>query len=186
MNTGRYGGSADCVHLGLVLAELARYYNLPKNIWGLSTKSIKLDAQYGYEASTQTLMAYLAGADEIYSMGLLGASQILSLDKAIFDNHIARQLEYVVNPVNLDDTHLQYKLIERVGVGGEFLTQRETLRYTREEYNPVWPPYGKELLDLIHEETLEILHTHKPLNLPLGSEQALKELLQEADKALRE
>ena len=74
MNTGRYGGSADCVHLGLILAEMAKFYNLPKNIWGMSTRSTHLDAQYGHEATAQTLMAYLGGADEIYSVGLLGIS----------------------------------------------------------------------------------------------------------------
>jgi hypothetical protein len=39
------------------------------------------------------LLAYLAGVDEIYSMGLLDSSQTLSLDKLVLDNHLARELE---------------------------------------------------------------------------------------------
>jgi len=186
MNTGNYGGSADCVHLGLVLAEIADHYNLPKNIWGMSTKSTKIDAQYGHEATAQTLMAYLAGADEIYSVGLLGAAQILSLEKAVLDNNILRQLEVMVTPINLDDDHLQYELIEKVGVGGEFLTQRETLNYTRKEYIPMWPRYKQNLMESIHEEAWEILYSHQPPVLPCGAEQTLNELLAEADQALKE
>ncbi len=186
MNTGNYGGSADCVHLGLVLAEMARFYDLPKNIWGMSTKSTHLDAQYGYEAAAQTLMAYLGGADEIYSVGLLGAAQILSLDKAVLDSHIIQHLETMVTPVSLDDEHLQAELIEKVGVGGEYLTWRETLNYTRKEYLPMWPPYGKEMIELVHQEALEILHNHQPLPLPEGAESRLAEIIKEADQALKE
>lgn len=186
MNTGNYGGSADCVHLGLTLAELANYYQLPKNIWGLSTKSTQIDAQYGHEATAQTLMAYLAGADEIYSVGLLGAAQILSLEKAVLDNHIIRQLEVMVTPINLDDEHLQYELIEKVGVGGEFLTQRETLQYTRQEYIPLWPPYKQNLMEQIHQEALDILAKHQPPPLPSGAEEKLSEIIREADRALKD
>jgi trimethylamine--corrinoid protein Co-methyltransferase len=186
MNTGRYGGSADCVHLGLILAEMAKYYNLPKNIWGMSTRSTHLDAQYGHEATAQTLMAYLGGADEIYSVGLLGAAQILSLDKAVLDNHLIRQLEHMITPVNLDEEHLQYDLIKRVGVGGEYLTQRETLDYTRKEYLPLWPPHGQDLIKEVHQQALDILHNHQPPPLPPGADVLINEILAEADQVFKE
>jgi trimethylamine--corrinoid protein Co-methyltransferase len=67
MQTGRYGGGADGFGVGAALINLARYYDLPANLFGLSTKSKKIDAQYGYEAVAGTMLAYLAGADEIRS-----------------------------------------------------------------------------------------------------------------------
>jgi trimethylamine:corrinoid methyltransferase-like protein len=76
----------------LALCDLARFYNLPVNLWGLSTSSGNLDALYGHEATAYGLLAYLAGVDEIYSMGLLGNAQILSLEKMVLDNHLARQI----------------------------------------------------------------------------------------------
>ena len=78
MHTGRYGGSVDGHAMRLALCDMARFYNLPVNLWGLSTVSETLDALYGYEATTQGLLAILAGVDEIYSMGLLGSARILS------------------------------------------------------------------------------------------------------------
>jgi trimethylamine--corrinoid protein Co-methyltransferase len=47
MQTGRYGGSADGHAMRLALLDLARFYNLPANLWGLSSTSQQLDALYG-------------------------------------------------------------------------------------------------------------------------------------------
>lgn len=184
MQTGRYGGSPDGHTLRLGLCEMARFYNLPSNLWGLSTASKSIDALYGYEATTACLLAVLAGADEIYSMGLLGSAQILSLEKMVLDNHLARQIAVMNAPPILDDEHLQTELIERVGIGGHYLRQRETRAYTRREYIPVWPPAGKSVLELAREEALEIANHHQPPPLPEGAEDKIENLLREADIAL--
>ncbi|HSG43256.1 MAG TPA: trimethylamine methyltransferase family protein [Anaerolineales bacterium] len=184
MRTGRYGGSADGFGTGAALINMAQHYDIPANMWGMSTKSKQLDAQYGYESFAGTMLAYLAGADEIYSHGLLGAAQILSLDKMVADNHIIHQIEAMLTPAKMDDAHLQVDLIKQVGVGGEFLTKRETLQYTRQEYIPMWPPHGIDLINLIHAEAQEIIQTHTPPPLPEGTEARIQEILEEADKAL--
>ncbi len=142
MQTGRYGGSADGQAMRLALCDLARFYHLPVNIWGLATASDELDAQYGHEATSHCLLAHLCGADEIYSMGLLGSAQILSLDKMVLDNHLARQIALMAQPLLVDDEHLQADLIERVGIGGHYLGQRETRTFTRSEYVPGLAPGG--------------------------------------------
>jgi len=184
MRTGRYGGSADGHGLRLALCNMARFYNLPANLWGLSTFSHKLDAQYGFEAITTTLLACLAGADEIYSIGLLGSAQTLSLDKMVLDNHLARQLEVMVKPVLVDEAHLQADLIERTGIGGSFLTQRETRTFTRQAYVPMWPPAGKGMLEIAHAEALGILHNHRPPPLPADAKEKIKAILAKATKML--
>jgi trimethylamine--corrinoid protein Co-methyltransferase len=168
----------------LALCDLARFYNLPVNLWGLSTASDILDALYGYEATTCALLASLAGVDEIYSMGLLGNAQILSLDKMVLDNHLARQIATMARPLLVDQEHLQADLIERVGIGGHFLGQRETRTFTRREYVRSWPPAGQALLDAIHEEALEILHSHRPPPLPAGGKEQIEAIVAEADRAL--
>ena len=184
MRTGRYGGSADGFGAGASLINMARFYDVPANLWGTSTKAKHLDAQYGYEAFAGTMLAYLAGADEIYSHGLLGAAQILSLDKMVLDNHLIHQIEAMLSPINLDEAHLQAELIKQVGVGGEFLTKRETLHYTRNEFIPMWPPHGIDMLDMIRAEANEILENHAPPPLPDGAEDKIEAILAEADKAL--
>jgi len=196
MHTGRYGGGADGVGMQLALCELARYYNVPVNLLGLCTKSQALDAQYGYEAVANNIMARLAGADEIYSMGLLGASQVLSLEKMVLDNHLARRIEEMLQPtrrieemlqpIKVDAEHLQSELIEQVGIGGSYLARRETRDYTRREYVPLWPPAGKEMMKIVRDEALEILHNHKPASLPDGASAKMEAIMAEADVTLRE
>ena len=184
MQTGRYGGSADGFGVSTALINMARYYDLPANLRGLSTKSKQLDAQYGYEAMAGTMLSYLSGADEIYSVGLLGEAQILSLDKMVLDNHLIHQIEAMLKPINLDEEHLQVDLIKRVGIGGEYLTQRETLKYTRSEYVPLWPPHNKNLLDLIHNQARDIFETHSPPPLPDGALKKIDDILNDADQSL--
>lgn len=184
MQTGRYGGSPDGHSLRLALVELARFYNLPVNLGGLSTRSHSLDGQYGSEAITQGLLAYLANVDEIYSMGLLGDAQILSFEKMVADNHFAHQLEAVVQPLQVDESHLQSDLIEQVGIGGHFLSLSETRDFTRSEYIPMWPPVDKTIYDLAHEEALEIYHHHEPPPLPDGASEKLEDIFIAADQAL--
>lgn len=184
MQTGRYGGSADGQGLGLGLCEIARFYNLPVNLGGLSTRSQSLDAQYGFEAISHGLLAYLAGADEIYSIGLLGDAQILSYEKMVLDNHLAHQLEAIVKPIQVDEAHLQVDLIEQVGIGGHYLKSPETRDFTHREYIPVWPPVDKTMLDLAHEEALDIYHNHRPPPLPAGADKKLENIFSEVHQEL--
>ena len=184
MQTGRYGGSADGHSMRLALCDMGRFYNLPVNMWGISTFSPEIDVQYGVEASIQTLLAYLARADEIYSVGLLGAAQILSLEKMVLDNHLLREIETIVRPILVDEEHLQIKLIEKVGIGGSFLSERQTRDFTRQEYVRMWPPAGKKMTEIAHQEALEIIHHHKPPALPEGAADQMQVILAAANKEL--
>jgi trimethylamine--corrinoid protein Co-methyltransferase len=184
MQTGRFGGSADGHGMRLALCNLAKTYHLPANLWGMSTSSHQLDAHYAYQAVTQTLLAYLAGADEIYSHGMLGDAQILSLEKMVLDDHLIRELETTIKPVVVDEEHLQADLIAQVGVGGNFLNRRETRSYTQNEYVRIWPPAGKDMLSLARAEALEIYHSHTPPPLPQGAQEKLDTIINYASKEL--
>lgn len=184
MQTGRYGGSPDGHQLRLGLTEMARFYNLPVNIGGLSSRSHTLDAQYGEEAMLHGLIAYLSGADEIYSIGLLGDAQILSYEKMVADNELAHQLQAIVKPLNLDEDHLQADLIAEVGIGGHFLKRRETRDFTRREYIPMWPPANRSISELAREKALEIYHHHRSPDLPEGAAERVAAILEQATTEL--
>ena len=185
MLTGQYGHSASGDGMRLALTALARFYHLPVNLGGLSTSSHHLDALYGFEGATTCLLAYLAGVDEIYSVGLLGSAQILSLDKMVLDNRLIHELRLMVRSVPVDEEHLQVEVIERVGIGGHYLSQPETRAFTRREYTPVWPPAGKEMLDLVREEVQQILCTHRPPPLPDGAAARIEAIVARAERELR-
>ena len=183
MRTGRYGGSADGYIFGPALSSLAHHYDLPCNINGLATASNQIDAQYGHEATAGGMLAYLSGADEIFSIGLLGSAQILSLDKMVLDNYLARQIEHMLAPLKLDEEHLGVDIIERVGIGGHFLSQPETRDYTRREYISQWPPAGKNVTEIAHQEAREILENYRPQPLPDGADDRISSVLERAKTA---
>ena len=185
MFTGSLRGSANGDGMRLALAEMGRFYNLPVNLGGLGTSSRRLDALYAYQATTTCLLSHLARADEIYSMGLLDSAQILSLEKMVLDNHLAREIETMVRPVLVDEEHLQTDVIERVGIGGHYLSQPETRAFTRREYTPVWPPAGKDMLELVREEVQQILHSHEPPPLPDGAAARIEAIVARAERELR-
>jgi len=184
MQTGSYRDNAQGRWLSLALLDLARFYHLPVNLGGLGTFSRRLDAQYGFEAASGCLLSYLAGADEIYSIGLLGGSQFLSLEKMVLDNHLARELETMVQPVGADEEHLQAEVIERVGIGGHYLSQPETRAFTKREYVPVWPPAGKDMMELVRAEVEDILSNHRPPSLPEGALARMEDIVNRAAGAL--
>ncbi len=117
-------------------------------------------------------------------MGLLGSAQVLSLEKMVLDNHLARQIDIIARPVPVDEEHLQAELIERVGIGGHYLKERETRAFTRREYVPVWPPVDRSILDVAREEALEIMYNHQPPTLPSGAEEKIEAIVEEADRTL--
>jgi trimethylamine--corrinoid protein Co-methyltransferase len=184
MQTGRWGGGADEHPMRLGLLDMARFYDLPVNLWGLSTASSAVDAQYGHEATAAGILAQLGGADEIYSMGLLGSAQVLSLEKMVIDNHLARQIDLMARPFAVDAEHLQADLIERVGIGGHYLAQPETRAFTRRDFVPKWPPAGVTLADLARAEAADILATHRPPPLPDGAADRMADIVAEAGKVL--
>jgi trimethylamine---corrinoid protein Co-methyltransferase len=184
MRTGRYGGGAGEYGLKLALCEMARFYHLPSNLWGLSTASAELDARYGHEATASALLAALAGADEIYSAGLLGSAQILSLEKLVLDHHLIRQVEIMTGPFLAADPQVQAGLIAEVGVGGHYLLRRETRSALRQEYVEPWPPAGKTALGVARAEALDLLDRHRPLPLPGGAAEAMDAVLAAAGLAL--
>jgi len=184
MVTGNYADSANGNAMRLALVDVARFYNLPVNLGGLGTASFSLDALYGYEATTACLLAYLAGVDEIYSMGLMDSSQTLSLDKFVLDNHLARELEIMVQPIRIDEEQLSADLIERVGIGQHYLKRPETLASLRKEYVRVWPPTGQNILELARAEAQEVLANHQPPALPDGALEKMHAIVCEADRAL--
>jgi trimethylamine:corrinoid methyltransferase-like protein len=102
----------------------------------------------------------------------------------VLDNHLIQHIEAMLGPVEVDEEHLQADLIERVGIGGHYLSQPETRAFTRREYVPRWPPAGQSMVEMAHEEALEILRNHEPPPLPSGAGDAMEEVVAGADRAL--
>jgi trimethylamine--corrinoid protein Co-methyltransferase len=80
--------------------------------------------------------------------------------------------------VTLDAETLALDVIDKVGPGGDFLTQKHTLQHFRELWQPVlfdrrryeeWQAEGSRRLgERLRERTVSLMETHQPEPLPDG------------------
>ncbi len=138
------------------------------------------------------LLPALAGANLIYGLGMLEMGMTFSFGQLVIDDEIAAMVKRVVSGVSVEDDVMGVDLIKKVGIGGDFLTQRHSLKYVLQEQSQprildrrmrgAWEKRGsKDLLQVANERARELLQTHKPLPLPDGVEEELKRIVASAE-----
>jgi trimethylamine--corrinoid protein Co-methyltransferase len=116
-------------------AQLARFYNLPSRSGGGLTNAHLADAQAGAQSALALLTAARNGINFIlHAAGILGAYISISFEKFLIDEELCGMVRKLLTPVEVSDQTLQQEVIERVGIGGEFLSQMETLERCRTEF----------------------------------------------------
>jgi trimethylamine--corrinoid protein Co-methyltransferase len=193
------------VELGLVSAatvQIAHYYGLPVNVYGLSTNANVLDLQGGYERALNSIVPALAGADELSGIGELAAGVTGSYAQMVCDDEIAASVRRLRRGLATDEEALAVEVIARVmdgaggGRGGNFLDQRHTVRYlragevlaTRLADRRTWEEWqrgGRQTMaDRAQAEAERLLAEHEvpPLSSDQGRE--LDEIMAEAEHEL--
>ena len=167
-------GAVELGMMNVAAAQLARYYNLPSRGTGGGTESKVSDIQAGFEKTITLSMAALAGMNFIYDAGSsLESTLTASFEQAVIDNEICGAVSRAVHGIDVNDRTLAMDVIEAVGPGGEFLSQRHTLENVQKEhYIPriinrdkweVWQRAGaKDLRQVAREEAKKILAEHQP------------------------
>lgn len=168
-------------------AQLAAYYNLPQYSTGGVTESKVFDVQNGYEKCLNNLLPGAAGAQLIHNAaGQIDSSMAVAYEQYILDNEIIGAIKRVLQGIMVTPETLATGLIREVGPGGHFLAREHTSKHMRAElYMPpvavrqnhtAWERGGcKNMVDQAREVVEKILQEHRPLPLPDGLEEALKE-----------
>jgi trimethylamine--corrinoid protein Co-methyltransferase len=130
-------GSPNQVLLGLAAVQLGHYYGFPVPINSALTDACLPDFQCGFEKGMSAIVALLSGADGIGAQGLVGADQGASLEQLVIDNEWLAAVDHVLRTgVEVNDDTLALDLIRRVGIGGSYLAEEQTVRHMRQTY---WP-----------------------------------------------
>jgi trimethylamine--corrinoid protein Co-methyltransferase len=173
-------GSMEFSIMSAAATEMARYYGLPAESAPGGTDSHVLDFQNGYENAAIKMASHLAWADIVVGPGMLDGSMVSSLEQMYIDVEIFRLAKQAHRGIVTSEDKWLMDVIEKVGPGGNFLSERTTLKSIRngEWYLPKigthvtyenWLAEGKkEILDEVREKVSEILETHEPL--PLGED----------------
>jgi trimethylamine--corrinoid protein Co-methyltransferase len=132
------GLSVGCPELSSVVsatAQLARFYGLPSRSGGSLTDAHGIDAQAAVESALALSTAVQSGIHFILdAAGILGTYMAMSLEKFLIDEELCRLLRKLTVPIEVSEGTLDVEMIKTVGIGGQYLTQPETLRRCRTEF----------------------------------------------------
>ncbi|MFH1489041.1 MAG: trimethylamine methyltransferase family protein, partial [Pseudomonadota bacterium] len=87
------------------------------------------------EKSISCMLVGLAGADYIHlSAGMLDSGNAISFEQFIIDDEILGAVHRILAGIDVNEDTLAVSCIEKVGPGGNFVTEDHTVEYMMKEY----------------------------------------------------
>jgi len=169
-------GSPEQAIMGAAATLLAKKYGLPAGVnVGISDAKLP-DAQAGMEKAATMLVGAIAGADMFGAMGIAGMDQGFSLPQLIIDDEIIAYVKRIMRGMSIDEDAIAAEVIERVGIGGNFLTDDHTLAHWKDEVwrttlcdRDLWEPWRAAGGKTMHERAMDRM-------LQIASQPSLEEI----------
>ncbi len=132
------GGSLDAAALSLTAAaaQVARAFGLPLCAAALATRASEPGWLASAECTAATLTAWLAGVAGLAGAGSLDGGAAVSLVKLALDAETASYVAAGQTGVKVDDETLALDVIEKVGIGGNYLGEKHTRRHMPDVWRP--------------------------------------------------
>ena len=195
LRTGQYsGGTPESALLFAAGAELAKYYGIPSMVGGFGPNAKIPGPQAAYESVFFALTPALVGADILCGVGLLDGDTLLSFEQLIIDYEIGTILLRIIRGFDVNDETLALDLINKVGPGGNYLTEKHTLEHVHECWQPMishvssygaWVAAGsKNVVQVAREKVKKILATHKPTPLDADVQKRVSQIVSEGEKKI--
>ena len=179
--TFTYGAPEMSLLIG-ALSELSHYYGLPMFGTAGATDSCVMDVQAAAEVTYQCFVSALTGADLIHDVGLMYAAIMESPELVVFTNEVIEMLKVLMRGIDIDEETVPMNLMERVGPGGNYISEAHTLKHFREFWVPTIFARSRELSkakfsqDLLKQKTIKLQEAHKPKLLPEDTVKELKKI----------
>jgi trimethylamine--corrinoid protein Co-methyltransferase len=136
LRTGGYlGGTPEFGLMQAAAAQLAQFYDVPLYCSAGMTDTKTPDAQAGMEKMLTLLLTALSGASFIHhAAGMLENMSMVSYEQMALDNDLILQVKRVLGGIQVNEGRLGVEAIQRVGSGGNYLSDEHTLEYMRGEF----------------------------------------------------
>jgi len=191
----RAGGGPEHGLMDAALGELAKYYGMPSIVGGFSANANVPGGQACYEKIMSGLPPFLSGCDLIVGIGLIEDCATLSFEQIIIDVEIVKMIYRLAQGIEVKDETLALEVIDKVGPGGHYLSERHTREYFRKEHfipkitdrraYESWLKDGaKTIVDRAKESVKTILKEHHPTPLAKDIRQQVITIIEKADKKL--
>jgi trimethylamine--corrinoid protein Co-methyltransferase len=118
-------------------ADLARYLGVPFMGTAGASESKELDAQAGVEIAFQVLLSAMSGANLVHDVGFLDCADIGSLELLVLADEAISMTRHMLRGVEVTPQSSFLDLIEKVGPGGHFLSQPQSVSLCKKE---IWVP----------------------------------------------
>ena len=138
-------GTPESTKMSQAAGQMARFYNVPYRS-SAPNASNTVDAQSAYE-TMMSLWGTLMGHTNVlrHAAGWLEGGLACSFEKFIIDVEMLQMLTEYIKPIVFDDSTVNLDVIARVGPGGHFLGEQDTIeRYETAFYQPLvsdWRTY---------------------------------------------
>lgn len=189
-----YGGPIYRITMS-ACADIFHYYGIPMWSTAGSSDSHSLDPQAGFEAAFSLLLAALHGANLVHDVAYIGNGLIGSPAAIVMCSEIINWVKRYIRGFDISRDRIGMDVIQKVGPGGNFLSEEQTLRlHLEEHWRPkflnrdtfeTWVEKGSNSYDEVaRQKAIEILGSHKPEPLPADVCKNLDEILKKAEKTL--
>jgi trimethylamine--corrinoid protein Co-methyltransferase len=194
MRVGRIAiGAVEMGLINVASAQIAHTYGIPCRGTASATDSKLLDIQAGYEKALVLTMAALGGVNKIFYPGTLEGALTVSKESLVIDDEIIGGLYRIIEGVDVNEATLALGVIDAVGPGGHFLSQRHTMQFLeREQFIPPlgdrqtrekWESAGgKGVAERAHEKVARILAEHQVDPLGAEVEAELERIVREVEQ----
>ena len=130
--TAAYVGYPLDSRLRYAPVEMAHHWGMPALGGAFGTESREIDSwQSAAEVATDPLLAGLAGAEIVTGLGLRDTYTLLYPEAIILDDDIYHKARYNLLNMEVSPETLAIDIINKVGPGGHFLSQKHTRKYMR-------------------------------------------------------
>lgn len=151
-----------------------------------------IDAQIGHEKTMTSLLPAVTGSNIIYGMGMLEMGMTMSYEQLLIDQEIVRMIRRVLQGIPVNKETIALDVIQKVGPAGNYLRERHTLKYMRQELSSTklinrrmrdhWMNEGgKDMAQRAREQAIEILENYKPIPLPEEAAKKIRAIVEEGE-----
>lgn len=167
-------GTVENAMMAAAQVQLIREtYGIPTNMFGQVTDALITDGQSMIERVFNTLLPALAGANIVSGAGQLEHCYTIDPVQLVIDDEILGMTYRMLRGFEVNDDTLGLDALARVGPGGNFLTDKHTLKYFKAEYfrphifnrrsREIWQSEGeRDLNENARQRAITILREHKP------------------------
>lgn len=192
LRTGAYtGGGPEDFLFGAATNQLADFYHIPLSMGAFATGAKEPGWQSAVDNSFSSFMAVASLSDMLLGAGLLNGSRILSYEQLLLDSEIWGILYAMFQGIPVNDETLALDTIRAVGPGGNFLSQRHTIKHMRELWQPQFfdrRPYSTWLekrdgsREMALEKARQILKEYHPAPLDPKMQNEMLKIIRSIEK----